>query len=122
MDVGAGPGYATIDLAEIVGAKVGRRRRTFRALRTSTRGSLPRERARKCPVSLRRLMTASGRDGLDAAWCRWVACFVRLPDTLVANIAAALLRGGVAIFHEYVTTNVGGSLRVGPRSSRSSPK
>ena len=40
--------------------------------------------------------------GMDAAWCRWVACFVSSPRRLVEKIADALRPGGVAIFHEYV--------------------
>jgi len=40
--------------------------------------------------------------GFDAAWCRWVACFVSSPPLLVRKLAAALRPGGVAIFHEYV--------------------
>jgi hypothetical protein len=39
---------------------------------------------------------------MDAAWCRWVACFVTSPLTLVSKIAASLKPGGVAIFHEYI--------------------
>ena len=38
----------------------------------------------------------------DAAWCRWVACFVSSPARLAANIAAALRPGGVIAFHEYI--------------------
>ena len=37
----------------------------------------------------------------EAAWCRWVACFVSSPTALVAAIAGALKPGGVVIFHEY---------------------
>ena len=39
---------------------------------------------------------------LDAAWCRWVACFVTSPAKLVANVATALRPGGAAVFHEYI--------------------
>jgi SAM-dependent methyltransferase len=38
----------------------------------------------------------------DAAWCRWVACFVPDPARLVRRIADCLRTGGTAIFHEYV--------------------
>jgi len=38
---------------------------------------------------------------VDAAWCRWVACFVSSPQKLIQEIAAALRRRGVTIFHEY---------------------
>ena len=39
-----------------------------------------------------------GVTGFDAAWCRWVACFVSSPATLVQRIADALRPGGLAIF------------------------
>jgi SAM-dependent methyltransferase len=37
----------------------------------------------------------------DAAWCRWVACFVSSPASLVQGIARALRSHGVVVFHEY---------------------
>jgi SAM-dependent methyltransferase len=37
----------------------------------------------------------------EFAWCRWVASFVLSPPKLIANIAGALRRGGIAMFHEY---------------------
>ncbi|MGB5133227.1 MAG: hypothetical protein WBO00_11455, partial [Steroidobacteraceae bacterium] len=42
-----------------------------------------------------------GVTGYDAAWCRWVACFVSSPATLIQRIADALRPGGIAMFHEY---------------------
>jgi SAM-dependent methyltransferase len=38
----------------------------------------------------------------DAAWCRWVACFVASPSLLVERIARVLRPGGRLIMHEYV--------------------
>lgn len=103
IDVGAGPGYATADLAEIVGpegAIVGMERSArFLAAaqeRCARRGLTN--------VKLREgdLMEQSLGDlGFDASWCRWVASFVSSPQKLIANIAGALRPGGLAIFHEY---------------------
>jgi SAM-dependent methyltransferase len=72
VDVGAGPGHATLDLAELVGS-------TGRVVGQSIDAS-----------------------DCDAAWCRWVACFVTSPAVLLANIRRALKTGGIAIFHEYI--------------------
>lgn len=103
-DVGAGPGYATIDLAEIVGAggEVVAVERSARFLRHAS--EVCRARGLR-NVRFREIDLMDGPLGasdLDAAWCRWVACFVTSPATLVSNIAASLREGGVAIFHEYV--------------------
>lgn len=103
LDVGAGPGFATLDLAEVVGptgavVAVERSARFIAALREAcaARG------ARQVAVHELDLMEDAlpARD-LDAAWCRWVACFVPSPETLVAKIAGALRPGGRAMFHEY---------------------
>src|SRR5438067_13756651 len=103
IDVGAGPGYATADLAEIVGptGSVLGIERSARFLEVA------RERCRRrglTNVEFREadLMEVSlGQLGLDASWCRWVASFVSSPTKLIDNIAGALRPGGLAIFHEY---------------------
>ena len=103
LDIGAGPGYATADLAEIVGpaGSVLGIERSARFLEVA------RERCRRrglTNVEFREadLMEVSlGQLGLDASWCRWVACFVSSPEKLIENIAGALRPGGLAIFHEY---------------------
>lgn len=104
MDVGAGPGYATVDLAEIVedAGQVIAVERSAHFLRAAAEAcrvrALTHVRFRELD-----LMDASlGASELDAVWCRWVACFVSSPARLVEHIAASLRRGGVAIFHEYV--------------------
>jgi SAM-dependent methyltransferase len=103
LDVGAGPGYATADLAEIVGPSG-----AVLAVERSARFlEVARERCRSRGlqnVEFREgdLMELSlGALGFDAAWCRWVTNFVPSPKKLIANIAGALRPGGIAIFHEY---------------------
>jgi SAM-dependent methyltransferase len=103
-DVGAGPGYATVDLAEITGpgGRVVAVERSARFLRHAAEACRVRGLGN---VSFREMDLMDGPPGagdLDAAWCRWVACFVSSPAKLVENIAASLRAGGVAIFHEYV--------------------
>ncbi|MBI3192930.1 MAG: methyltransferase domain-containing protein [Ignavibacteriae bacterium] len=105
MDVGAGPGYATIDLAEITGptGQVIALERSERFVKFAEAQCKMRGLTN---VQLRTedLMLDSFDDitGLDATWCRWVAAFVSSPSKLVTSLANALKPGGVAIFHEYI--------------------
>jgi SAM-dependent methyltransferase len=103
MDVGCGPGYATADLAEIVGPSgeifaVERSERflNFNRQRCTALG-LTNVKFREVDL----MEDSLGSGNFDAAWCRWVACFVSSPEKLVREIAGALRPGGVAIFHEY---------------------
>jgi ubiquinone/menaquinone biosynthesis C-methylase UbiE len=103
IDVGAGPGYATADLAEIVGptGAVLAIERSARFLQAARERCLRRHLEN---VEFREgdLMELSlGEPGFDASWCRWVGSFVSSPKKLIANIAGALRPGGLAIFHEY---------------------
>jgi SAM-dependent methyltransferase len=103
LDVGAGPGFAATDLAEIVGDE-GR----VVALERSHRFAAA-ARARAARLGLSNLEvreqdvceTGFGAGVADAAWCRWVLSFLTDPARTVDHIAAALKPGGVAIFHEY---------------------
>ncbi|HEV2913320.1 MAG TPA: methyltransferase domain-containing protein [Pyrinomonadaceae bacterium] len=114
MDVGAGPGYATIDLAEIVGAdgEVIAVERSAHFLQNARQACRMRglSNIRFCELDL--MDEPLGATGLDAIWCRWVACFVLSPAKLVAAMAASLRAGGVAVFHEYIDY---GSWRLAPR-------
>lgn len=104
VDIGAGPGFASLDLAEVVGpsGEVLAVERSARFL------ALLDEEARQ--RGLRHLRTAEldlmaeeiPASGFDAAWCRWVACFVPDPALLVRRMGACLRSGGSAVFHEYV--------------------
>ncbi len=103
IDVGAGPGYAAADLAEIVGPSGAvlafeRSARFLEAARERCRSRGLRN------VEFREadLMEHSlGKLQFDVSWCRWVASFVSSPKKLIENIAEALRPGGIAIFHEY---------------------
>jgi SAM-dependent methyltransferase len=101
--VGAGPGYATVDLAEIVGpqGEVLAVERSARFLEVARQTCAARQ------LSHVRFQAADlmeealdGRD-FDYTWCRWVASFVTSPEKLIQRIAAVLRPGGLAIFHEY---------------------
>ena len=113
LDVGAGPGYATLDLAEIVGPDgvviAVERSARFVSFAEST---IRQRGIRHVRFHERDLMTDPiPAEGMDFAWCRWVASFVTSPKTLVEKIAASLRPGGIALFHEYVDY---GSFRVIP--------
>lgn len=104
LDIGAGPGFATIDLAEIVGptGRVVALERSGRYLEAGRRACA----GRGCHhVEFHEIDLMAGEipgDGFDAAWCRWVAAFVSSPQRLVGKLTRALRPGGVAIFHEYL--------------------
>ncbi|HEY0411667.1 MAG TPA: methyltransferase domain-containing protein [Allosphingosinicella sp.] len=103
LDVGAGPGFAATDLAEIVGPEgrviaLERSRRFLDALKArAARLGLSHIEAREQDVCEQ----GFGEAVADAGWCRWVLSFVADPQKTVRHIAAALKPGGVALFHEY---------------------
>ena len=103
LDVGAGPGYATVDLAEIVGptghvVAVERSSNFVNAIKNAVRThSLS-----NVEVHELDLMNDDLPGGpFDFTWCRWVLCFVSDPDLLIKKIASVTRKGGRAIFHEY---------------------
>jgi SAM-dependent methyltransferase len=105
IDVGAGPGYATLDLAERVGPS-GQVIAIERSARFAAFGAAQCQRrgfshVRYVEADVTEPLPLSEGDA-DAAWCRWVAIFLTSPERLVDNLARALRPGGVAIFHEYV--------------------
>jgi SAM-dependent methyltransferase len=102
IDLGCGPGFAALDLAEVVG-------REGRVIAL--------ERSPRFQAALRRACEARGigqvdvrecdldRDalpaGVDAAWSRWVFSFVERPRELLERVAGALRVGGRLVVHEY---------------------
>ena len=114
LDVGSGPGYATLDLAEIVGAS-GRvvsidRSRRFLDVVESTRSRLGLANVETHELDLAEApLPAVAAHG---AWCRWVLCFLPRPRDLLARIAAALRPGGALVIHDYFDY---GTWRLAPR-------
>lgn len=110
LDVGAGPGYATLDLAELVGptGEVVAVERSNRFVQFGKEACANRgfQHVRWFEQDL--MTEPLPAENLDAVWCRWVASFVSKPEMLVAKIARAVKPGGVAIFHEYVDYNTFG--------------
>lgn len=118
LDVGAGPGFAALDLAELVGP-TGRVVAVERAphFTAAARAQATERGLAQLEVHDLDLMTdelPSPEGGYDAAWCRWVACFVPSPAQLVARLAKVVRPGGVVIFHEYVDYSTYRLLPAGP--------
>src|ERR1051325_11478356 len=103
LDVGCGPGFATIDLAQRVGP-----RGKVVAMDSSERflahlEALVKARGlaniRVAQGSVERL--AIGESGFDGAYARWVLCFVRRPAAVLRQVARRLKRGGVFVIQDY---------------------
>jgi len=103
LDVGAGPGYATVDLAEIVGP-AGRVVAVERSSNfvNAVKSAIETQSLSNVDVHELDLMNDDLPNGpFDFSWCRWVLCFVSDPELLVKKISRVTRRGGRAIFHEY---------------------
>ena len=103
LDIGAGPGYAATDLAEIVGptgkvVAVERSTNFVRALKERCRVRA----LENVEIHELDLMTEELPAGpYDFSWCRWVASFVSDPDLLIEKLARVMRPGSFALFHEY---------------------
>jgi SAM-dependent methyltransferase len=103
LDLGAGPGYAAADLAEIVGPAG----KVVALERSSNFRRALEERCRarslgNVQIHELDLMTDQLPEGpYDFSWCRWVASFVTDPARLVEKLGQVMRPGSVAIFHEY---------------------
>lgn len=100
LDIGAGPGFATADLADTVGPTgtviaVERSPNFLSALKSR---ALPNVEVRNADLTTHDL----GEGIADGAWTRWVLAFLAHPAPVVARIARALRPGGTALFHEYI--------------------
>ncbi len=103
LDVGCGPGWASLDLAEILGpgGKVHAVDRSRRFLEV-----LDAERSRR---GIDNLVTheidldANPLPDLraDGAWARWVFAFVKRPRDVLGRLREALRPGGSVVLHEY---------------------
>jgi SAM-dependent methyltransferase len=117
LDVGAGPGFAAADLAEIVGpgGRVVAVERSSRFVEAGRRMLAGRGHANVEYHELDLMTDPLPAGGMDASWCRWVACFVSSPALLLDKLAAVIRPGGVAIFHEYIHYD---TLRIRPGGAR----
>lgn len=103
LDLGCGPGYATLDLARLVGA-AGR----VTGVDVSAR-FVAHLQARAAALGATNVLTEV-RDvealdlppgHFDGAYARWVLTFVRRPEAVVAGAARSLKRGARLVVHDY---------------------
>src|SRR5688572_32380267 len=102
IDLGCGPSYASLDLAELVGASghvvaIDRSQRFLTVLReaAASRGF---DHVTTIEADLDAVTLP---EVVDVIWCRWVAAFVNDPKRLLAKIHASLRPGGAFVSHEY---------------------
>lgn len=103
LDAGCGPGYATFDLSNRVGAggkvfAVDQSQRFLGYLRSQihARGvtnifpSLGDVERLELPARV-----------MHGAYARWVLCFVKRPQAVITGVARSLRKGGVFVIHDY---------------------
>ena len=103
LDVGAGPGYATVDLAEIVGeqGQVVALERSARFLAAMKEAASVRGLTNITTYQLDLDTDKLPELLVDGVWARWVFAFLKKPHELLGRIARALKPGGVIVIHEY---------------------
>jgi SAM-dependent methyltransferase len=116
LDVGSGPGHASLDLAELVGPTgrvfaIDRSRRFLDAVLAACR-----TRGLANVTTVEQDLDDAKLPEIDAdgAWCRWVFAFLKKPRELLARLQGALKPGAVLVAHEYLDYS---TWRLAPRSS-----
>ncbi|MBL8724407.1 MAG: methyltransferase domain-containing protein [Planctomycetes bacterium] len=116
LDVGCGPGFAAFDLAQLVphGAVVGVDESPGFVAHTHTQAQLRGLPNLQAVVGdVHDLAPAlRGQAPFDLAYARWVLCFVRDPEAVVAGVAAQLRPGGALVVHDYFNY---GAMTMAPR-------
>ena len=104
LDIGSGPGYTSYDLAGVVTSRgkviaIDESKSFIEHLKDRVRrdGNVPID-ARVGDVQRLDLPAKS----IDAAYQRWVLCFVRDPEAVVRGVAKALRPGGVFAIQDYM--------------------
>lgn len=116
LDVGCGPGFATTDLAAVVGAD-GR----VIAVDESER-FLEHLQAQQRALRISNIEVRHGdvqrldlpENSIDGAYARWVLCFVNDPGAVVSSVARALRPGGAFAVMDYFNYQ---AFTMGPRNS-----
>ncbi|MEM9495162.1 MAG: methyltransferase domain-containing protein [Pseudomonadota bacterium] len=104
IDAGAGPGFASLDLAEIVegAGKVIALERSKRFLAVLEDAAARRGLRNIETHNVDLVSDAAPVSGADAAWVRWVFAFLSDPGAVLKKLAAAIRPGGTLIIHEYM--------------------
>jgi len=115
IDLGCGPGWATLDLADLVGAEgrihaIDRSRRFLDALEHAAQA-----RGRSWVTTHEQDLSSGALpvQGADGLWARWVFAFVPGPRDLLERAVAAVKPGGAIVIHEYLDYR---TWRLHPRS------
>lgn len=119
LDVGCGPGFASRDLAALVGpsgAVVGvDESARFVAHFTKEAATQHLDHLRAIEGDVHHLPDLlRGQAPFDAAYIRWVLCFTKSPQRVIEGIASVLRPGGRIIIQDYF--NYHGSACMAPRS------
>ena len=103
LDLGAGPGYAAVDLAEIVGptGEVVALERSQNFVKTMRETCRSRGLANMKIHEIDLMIDELPKGNYDFSWCRWVLSFVSDPALLIKKLGVAMPKGSIAIFHEY---------------------
>ncbi|MGZ8363346.1 MAG: methyltransferase domain-containing protein [Caulobacteraceae bacterium] len=104
IDAGAGPGWCSLDLADIVGpsGRIQALERSERFLEHLSEAARERHLDNIETHNLDLVTDDLPVSGADAFWVRWVLAFVSDPEAVLAKLVAALKPGGVAVIHEYL--------------------
>ena len=110
VDAGAGPGWATLDLAGIVGptGRVHALERSERFLAHLTGAAQAQGFDNVTTANLDLVTDPLPVSDADAFWIRWVLAFVGDAETVLRKLAGTLKPGGVAVIHEYLDYRVWG--------------
>ena len=104
IDFGAGPGFATMDLAEMVGPSgqvhaLERSRRFLDTLEAQAKArGFAQVKAHEIDVVSDPIPVANA----DAAWARWIFAFLPNPKAALKKLVDAVKPGGALVFHEYL--------------------
>ena len=103
LDLGAGPGHASLDLARAVGPEgsVTAVERSGRFAQAGRDAALVYGCGNIHYRELDLMLDPLPEGSFDAAWCRWVCSFLPDPAPLIEGLSRRLRAGGVAVFHEY---------------------
>jgi SAM-dependent methyltransferase len=103
LDVGCGPGYAALDLAELVGPS-GRVVAIDKSEKFLNALDAQRRHRRLDNITILKADLDGGDFppvNANAAWCRWVFAFLTQPREVLSRLAAAIGPAGVVVIHEY---------------------
>jgi len=109
LDLGCGPGFTSLELANLVGGtRVGRTGRViardqsprFLEFLRAECARLGRSEVEPSLGAVEELELAEG--SLDAAYSRWLFCWLADPAAVLERVARALRRGGALFLHEYL--------------------